>query len=187
MQVCAAEHEKIPLDDLAQTARLHDDLQRFQSTEPLGHRDEIDGLLGEPVREWNIERTMEANVSTLAFAGVALGATVDRRWLALPVLVTARLSQHSVQGRLQSRGTASICMERRRSVAPETPAAELVPLRSSLFLPSLQSVARIDAGPVDKPRCDLPDHVLDRHHLQIEGRHRRRHDGAHAGEGQHCR
>ena len=29
---------------------------------------------------------LEARAATLAFAGVALGATVDKRWLALPIL-----------------------------------------------------------------------------------------------------
>jgi hypothetical protein len=48
--------------------------------------------------EWDIERAIEANASALAFAGVALGATADRRWLILPALVTAFLFQHAVQG-----------------------------------------------------------------------------------------
>jgi hypothetical protein len=34
----------------------------------------------------------------VAFTGVVLGAAVDRRWLALPALVTAFLFQHAVQG-----------------------------------------------------------------------------------------
>jgi hypothetical protein len=62
------------------------------------HTDEIGARLEELDREWDIERTIEANASTLAFAGVALGATLDRRWLALPALVTAFLFQHAVQG-----------------------------------------------------------------------------------------
>ena len=53
--------------------------------------------LAELDREWDIERILEANASTLAF-GVLLGSTVDRRWLALPALVTAFLFQHAVQG-----------------------------------------------------------------------------------------
>lgn len=60
--------------------------------------DEIEGRLAELDREWDIERTLEANASTLAFCGTVLGATVDRRWLALPALVTAFLFQHAVQG-----------------------------------------------------------------------------------------
>jgi hypothetical protein len=62
------------------------------------HPDEIDARVGELDREWDIERVLEANASMIAFAGVALGATVDRRWLALPALVTAFLFQHAVQG-----------------------------------------------------------------------------------------
>ncbi len=62
------------------------------------NRDEIPFRLAELDREWDIERTLEANASTLAFAGILLGSTVDRRWLALPALVTAFLFQHAVQG-----------------------------------------------------------------------------------------
>ena len=53
------------------------------------HPDEIAARLDELDREWDIERTIEANASSLAFTGVALGATLDKRWLALPALVTA--------------------------------------------------------------------------------------------------
>lgn len=62
------------------------------------HPDEIEARLHELDREWDIERTLEANASTLAFAGVALGTTVNRRWLALPAIVTAFLFQHATQG-----------------------------------------------------------------------------------------
>jgi hypothetical protein len=62
------------------------------------HPDQIDHRLRELDREWDIERTLEANASTLAFVGTALAATVDRRWLALPAIVTAFLFQHAVQG-----------------------------------------------------------------------------------------
>lgn len=62
------------------------------------HPDEIDDRLDELDREWDIERALEANASVLAFGGTALGATVDRRWLVLPALVTAFLFQHAVQG-----------------------------------------------------------------------------------------
>lgn len=58
----------------------------------------IDRRLAELDREWDVERTLEANAATLALAGVALAASVDRRWLALPAAVTAFLLQHAVQG-----------------------------------------------------------------------------------------
>lgn len=62
------------------------------------HPERIDRRLRELDEEWDTERTLEANAATLSFAGVVLGATVDKRWLALPALVTAFLFQHAVQG-----------------------------------------------------------------------------------------
>lgn len=49
-------------------------------------------------REWDIERAIEANAAVIAMSGVALAALHDRRWLALPALVTGFLLQHAVQG-----------------------------------------------------------------------------------------
>lgn len=62
------------------------------------HPQEIPRRLKELDEEWDIERAIEANAAVLGFAGVALGATSDRRWLTLPALVTAFLFQHAVQG-----------------------------------------------------------------------------------------
>jgi hypothetical protein len=58
----------------------------------------IDQRLRELDAEWDIERLLEANAATFAFTGTMLAATVDKRWLALPALVTAFLFQHAVQG-----------------------------------------------------------------------------------------
>ncbi len=62
------------------------------------HPDGIGRRLEELDREWDIERALEANAATLAFAGTVLGAAVDRRFLALPMAVTAFLLQHALQG-----------------------------------------------------------------------------------------
>lgn len=62
------------------------------------HPEKIATRLAELDREWDIERIIEANASTLALAGVVLGTTVDRRWLALPAIVASFLLQHAVQG-----------------------------------------------------------------------------------------
>ena len=59
---------------------------------------EIDTRLRELDREWDIERAIEANASALAFGGIVLGATVDKRWLVLPAIVTGFLFQHAIQG-----------------------------------------------------------------------------------------
>jgi len=69
------------------------DVRRFGTS-----RTSIDDRLRELDEEWDIERLLETNASALAFAGVVLGIAVDKRWLALPALVTAFLFQHAVQG-----------------------------------------------------------------------------------------
>ncbi len=58
----------------------------------------IDRRLRELDYEWDIERTLEANASTLSLVGLALGAAVDRRWFALPAVVASFLLQHALQG-----------------------------------------------------------------------------------------
>lgn len=60
--------------------------------------DRIPKRLRELDAEWDIERAIEANAAAIAFSGVFLGATRDRRWLTLPALVTGFLFQHAVQG-----------------------------------------------------------------------------------------
>ena len=59
---------------------------------------QITGRLQELDREWDIERTLEANAATLALGGVILGATVDRKWFIFPGIIAAFLLQHAVQG-----------------------------------------------------------------------------------------
>jgi hypothetical protein len=49
-------------------------------------------------REWDIERTLEANAASVSLLGLGLGALVDRRWFVLPAVVAGFLLQHAVQG-----------------------------------------------------------------------------------------
>ena len=58
----------------------------------------IETRLRELDHEWDIERTLEANAATVALAGTVLGATVDRRFFALPAVVAGFLLQHALQG-----------------------------------------------------------------------------------------
>ena len=67
---------------------------RFYAANP--HR--IHQRLQELDEEWDMERTLETNASGLALVGVALGAFVNRRFLALPALITGFLLQHALQG-----------------------------------------------------------------------------------------
>lgn len=48
--------------------------------------------------EWDIERVLALNASLFALSGVILGATVNKKWLILPTVVTIFLAQHAIQG-----------------------------------------------------------------------------------------
>lgn len=58
----------------------------------------IDRRLADLDREWDIERTLEANAATISLIGLGLGAFVSRRFFILPALVAGFLLQHAVQG-----------------------------------------------------------------------------------------
>ncbi len=75
-------------------ARETEERIRFYAANPH----QIHRRLEELDQEWDIERTLETNASTLALLGVALGAFVNKRFLALPALVTGFLLQHALQG-----------------------------------------------------------------------------------------
>lgn len=60
--------------------------------------EEIAARLEELDREWDVERLLQANASTLVMAGVLLGAKVDRRFLLLPAAVFTFFGQHALQG-----------------------------------------------------------------------------------------
>jgi len=63
-----------------------------QSNAAISRRiDELD-------REWDIERWLETNTSSLALTGLVLGAAVSRKWLWLPALVLPLLLMHATRG-----------------------------------------------------------------------------------------
>ena len=59
---------------------------------------ELHRRLEELDREWDVERLLETNASSLALLGLGLGAFVDRRFFVIPAVVTAFLLQHAIQG-----------------------------------------------------------------------------------------
>jgi hypothetical protein len=59
--------------------------------------DEIETRLRELEEEWDIERTLEANAAVVGLIGLA-AATRDKRWLLVPMAVSAFLLQHALQG-----------------------------------------------------------------------------------------
>ena len=62
------------------------------------HPQEIDARLAELDREWDIERTLEANAASISVAAVLLGLTSSRKWFLLPGIVGGFLLQHALQG-----------------------------------------------------------------------------------------
>jgi hypothetical protein len=64
----------------------------------LDHPYEIDQRLRELDEEWDMERLLEVNASTLALLGMGLGLAVNRRFYLLPALVMGFLLQHALQG-----------------------------------------------------------------------------------------
>lgn len=49
-------------------------------------------------KEWDVERVLEVNASSLALTGLVLGLTVNRKWFFLPGVVLPFLLQHGLQG-----------------------------------------------------------------------------------------
>jgi hypothetical protein len=99
MAMIPATSHRVPLstsDEINQQIRseMEERVARYRHAS----REEIDRRLQELDQEWDTERLLEANASTLAFTGCVLAATTDRRWIFLPMVVTAFLFQHSVQG-----------------------------------------------------------------------------------------
>ena len=58
----------------------------------------IDRRLAELDREWDTERTLEANAATLTAVGAGLALLVDRRFALVPLVVGGFLLQHALQG-----------------------------------------------------------------------------------------
>jgi hypothetical protein len=58
----------------------------------------MDRRIRELDREWDIERTLEANAASVALLGLGLGALVNKKFFALPAIVAGFLFQHAIQG-----------------------------------------------------------------------------------------
>lgn len=81
----------------------------------------IDRRLRELDREWDTERCLETMAPTFSLIGLGLGATVNRKWFLLPLIVQTFFLQHALQGwcpplpvlrRLGIRTAAEIAHER---------------------------------------------------------------------------
>lgn len=76
------------------------DLKTEEIIEKYRHltAEEITCRIAEIKKEWDIEKTLEVNASSLALTGVLLGTFKSKIWFILPFIVTGFLLQHGLQG-----------------------------------------------------------------------------------------
>lgn len=74
--------------------RTEENVRRIAAAGPLA----IERRLAELDREWDIERTLEANAATVTAVGAGLALFADRRFAVIPLVVGSFLLQHAVQG-----------------------------------------------------------------------------------------
>jgi hypothetical protein len=87
------EQSRSTVNDRIHGRTLHD-VSRFVGADPFF----IDERIRELEREWDVERTLEANGAAVALAGIALGFSLDRKFLVLPAIVTALMLQQALRG-----------------------------------------------------------------------------------------
>jgi hypothetical protein len=88
--------ERSTRPDINELIRMRADAEvaRLQDAKPV----EYEARLASLEREWDIERLLQANASSLVVAGTALGYAIDRRFLLLPMMVLGFFAQHALQG-----------------------------------------------------------------------------------------
>ncbi|WP_406636763.1 DUF2892 domain-containing protein [Pseudarthrobacter quantipunctorum] len=79
-------------------AHLDHEIEQHVKSYEARSKSEISARIRELDREWDIERLLELNASSLALTGSVLGAAVNKKWLALPAVVLTFLVQHAIQG-----------------------------------------------------------------------------------------
>jgi hypothetical protein len=74
--------------------KIKENLELYSSLDT----DTITRRINELDREWDIERALEVNMSSVALTGIALTVFHNRRWLILPSVVLGFFMQHAIQG-----------------------------------------------------------------------------------------
>lgn len=63
-----------------------------------GSNEEISDRIKVLRKKWDMERTLEVNMATLALSGLALSVFVNKRWAILSGVVLGFFVQHAIQG-----------------------------------------------------------------------------------------
>ena len=87
----------------ATSEKINEEIDKKTETNLLKYKnnlqaEEIEKRIVALEKEWDIDRTLMANASTVSLAGVVLGATVSKKWFILPGVVASFLLLHAVQG-----------------------------------------------------------------------------------------
>jgi hypothetical protein len=93
-----ATDQRVPASTSDRTNAVIEEKTRQRLRACASRPERIPVRLAELEREWDVERTLEANAATLALIGTLIGAFVDRWFLVIPVVVTVFLLQHALQG-----------------------------------------------------------------------------------------
>lgn len=75
-------------------AQIQESIRFYATQSKAAISDRIDEL----DREWDIERVIEANASSLAIGSLLMGLTVNKKWFLMTGTVLGFLLQHSTQG-----------------------------------------------------------------------------------------
>ena len=108
-------------------------------------------------KEWDIERLLETNMSTLALLGIALSIFVHEYWIILPVIVLLFFLQHALQG-----WCPPLPVFRRLGVRYERPATPKATRTKPAIQPPYSNILRVMATPfrvyrlLDAPQSPSP-------------------------------
>jgi hypothetical protein len=89
--------ERVPVHTASSVNRRIREKMEKQVHYYADHPEKIENRLQELDREWDVERTLEANASSLALLGLGLGL-MNRKFLVIPGMVTGFLLMHAFQG-----------------------------------------------------------------------------------------
>jgi len=78
--------------------KIDSEIDESIATHHHASREEIIRRIEALDKEWDVERVLEVNASTLALTGLVLGLTANRKWFFLPGVVLPFLLQHGLQG-----------------------------------------------------------------------------------------
>ncbi|WP_424494870.1 hypothetical protein [Salinimicrobium sp. GXAS 041] len=71
-----------------------ENIKKYEHKSPAEIEKRIEAL----EKEWDIERLLETNMSSLALIGIALTIFVHEYWIILPIIVLSFFLQHALQG-----------------------------------------------------------------------------------------